>query len=71
MTHSMVDSKRSGKKNCECGSYFLISNAKKLIKYLINSCFFTNKVDVNCENIYVRVETVRSHSFIKTSRLNC
>ena len=34
----MVDSKRS-EKTCECGSYFLILNAKKLIKYLINDNF--------------------------------
>ena len=44
MTHSMVDSRRS-EKDCDC--YFLILDAKKLIKYLINYylVFFTNEID--------------------------
>ena len=46
MTHSMVDSRRS-EKDCDCGCYFLILDAKKLIKYLINYylVFFTNGID--------------------------
>ena len=49
MTHSMIDSKLF-EKNCACVSYFLILNAKKLIKYLINDnlCFVTNKLDNRC-----------------------
>ena len=35
MRYSVVDSKHS-EKSCECGSYFLILDAKKLIKDLIN-----------------------------------
>ena len=44
---------------------FFYFKCKKLIKYLINDnlVFFTNKIDVNWENIYVRAETVSSHYF--------
>ena len=35
MTHSMIDSKLF-EKSWACGSYFLILNAKKWIKYLKN-----------------------------------
>ena len=48
ITHSMVDSKRC-EKTCDRSSYFLILNAKKLIQYLINSCFFINKIDNSCK----------------------
>ena len=59
MTHSMVDSKR-----CEKNLWVKFLFLEKLIKYLINSCFFTNKIDSRCRFCKnVRVETVNSHYF--------
>ena len=72
MTHSMIDSKLF-EKSCACVSYFLILIAKKVIKYLknYNLVFFTNKIDVILEDIYVRIakKAVSSHYFTWINRL--